>query len=79
MTDQIAPRSRVPKKDRSMRFWFATAAIVPYGAAIVALFGGFAFHHVPEGSATRFAMVASGAGLLLLLALWLDRHEAKRE
>jgi hypothetical protein len=79
MTDQTAPQIRVVKKNRSMRFWFATAALVPYGAVILALFGGFAFDHLPEGSAIRFAMVASGACLLLLLALWLDRHEAKRE
>jgi hypothetical protein len=37
MTDQTAPQSRVPKKDRGVRFWFATAALVPYGAVIVAL------------------------------------------
>jgi zinc transporter ZupT len=77
MTDQTATQSRAPEKKRSMRLWFATAALVPYGAVIVALFGGFTFHHLPEGSAIRFAMVASGACLLLLLALWLDRHEAK--
>ena len=78
MTDQTAPQSQVPAKNRSVRFWFATAALVPYGAVILALFSGFAFDHLPEGSAIRFAMVASGACLLLLLALWLDRHEAKQ-
>jgi hypothetical protein len=75
MTDQTAPQSRVPKKDRGVRFWFATAALVPYGAVIVALFGGFTFDHLPERIAIRFAIVASGACLLLILALWLDRHE----
>ncbi len=78
MTDQTAPQSQVPAKNRS-RFWLATAALVPYGAVIVALFGGFTFDHLPEGSAIRFAMVASGACLLLLLALSLDRHEAKQK
>jgi hypothetical protein len=61
MTDQIALQSQVSEKSRSVRFWFATAALVPYGAVIVALFGGFAFDHLPERSGIRFAIVASGA------------------
>jgi hypothetical protein len=79
MADQTAPQSQVPARNRSVRFWLTIAALVPYGAVIVALFGGFAFDHLPEGSAIRFALVASGACLLLLLALWLDRHEANQK
>jgi predicted MFS family arabinose efflux permease len=79
MTDQTAPQSQAREKSRSVRFLFGTAALLPYGAVIGALFGGFAFDHLPERSALRFAIVAFGACLLLLLALWLDHHEAKRE
>jgi hypothetical protein len=78
MTARTAPESQLPQKNRSVRFWLAIAPLVPYGAAIVALFGGLAFDHLPEGGMIRFAMVASGGCLLLLLGLWLGRHEAKQ-
>jgi hypothetical protein len=78
VTAQTAPPRQLPQKNRSVRFWLAIAPLVPYGAVIVALFGGFAFDHLPEAGIIRFAMVASGACLLLLLGLWLDRHEAKQ-
>jgi hypothetical protein len=50
-----------------------------YAAFAMALFGGFAGQHLPQGVFGRYAIVVGGAALLLLAALWLDRRERQRE
>jgi hypothetical protein len=51
---------------------------VIYAAFAMALFGGFAGQHLPQGVFGRYAIVVGGAVLLLLAALWLDRRERRR-
>ncbi len=52
---------------------------VVYAAFAMALFGGFAGQHLPQGLLGRYALVIGGAALLLLAALWLDRRERRRD
>lgn len=52
---------------------------VVYAAVAMALFGGFAGEHLPQGVFGRYAIVVVGAALLLLAALWLDRRERRRQ
>jgi protein-S-isoprenylcysteine O-methyltransferase Ste14 len=58
----------------------ALSALLPllYVASVLLFFGGVTLGHLPQSLEAQLGMVAGGAGLLLLLALWLDRREARR-
>jgi hypothetical protein len=50
-----------------------------YAAAVLALFGGIAVDHLPDSPALRLSLVFAGAGVLVLAAVWLDRHDSRGE
>jgi len=82
MTDTPAPRDLIPESDHRpgwRRFTFALLPALLYAALVLAVFGGFTLDHLPESPAARLGMVVAGAIALLLVALFLDRREARRE
>ena len=72
------PNTRASRQDASLRPVFGAVAVMLYGAALVALFGHFNLNHIPVPSAITIATVTSGVCLFLLIARWLDLHEANR-
>lgn len=81
MSDQTAPPSLSPESDGSPAlplFLLAIVPAAPFIALVLTHAGGIAIDHLPASLAAQLAIVGSGAGLLLLTALWLDRREARR-
>jgi hypothetical protein len=81
MSDQTAPPSLSSENDGSPALPLFLLAVVPaalFIALVLTHAGGIALDHLPESLAAQLAIVGSGAGLLLLTALWLDRREARR-
>jgi hypothetical protein len=74
--DLAAPGHHPPAWRR--RFVGALPGLL-YTALVLALFGGIAIDHLPESPTARISLVAGGAALLLLAALWLDRREARHD
>jgi hypothetical protein len=74
--DLAAPGHHPPAWRR--RFVAALPGLL-YTALVLALFGGIAIDHLPESPTARLGLVAGGAALLLLAALWLDRREARHD
>ncbi len=82
MTDMPAPHDVIsPSESRPgwRRFALAALPALVYAGLVLAVFGGFTLDHVPQSPMARLGMVVSGALALLLVALFLDRREAKRE
>lgn len=76
-SDHLAP-SRVAHRSR----WRAALGAVPsllYVGVVLALFGGIAVDQLPESPVLRLALVAGGAALVVLAALWLDHRETGRD
>ncbi|HXZ00530.1 MAG TPA: hypothetical protein VEI03_11055 [Stellaceae bacterium] len=81
MTDLPAPHDAIPESESRpgwRRFALALLPALIYVGLVLALFGGFTLDHLPQSSMARLGMVVSGALTLLLVALFLDRREAKR-
>jgi hypothetical protein len=81
MTVETAPSFVREKEHFSGWRRYALSALLPlaYAGAVLMLFGGVALDHLPQSPEAQLGIVALGAALLLLAALWLDRREAKRE
>ncbi len=81
MNDMPAPHDSIPESESRpgwRRFVLAALPALVYAGLVLALFGGFALDHLPQSPTARFGMVVSGALTLLLVAIFLDRREAKR-
>jgi hypothetical protein len=82
MTDMPAPQDIISASESRpgwRRFAFAALPALVYAGLVLAVFGGFTLDHLPQSPTARLGMVASGALALLLVALFLDRREARRE
>jgi len=82
MTDMPAPPDIVSESESRSgwrRFALAALPALVYAGLVLAVFGGFTLDHLPQSPTARLGMVVSGALALLLVALLLDRREAKRE
>jgi hypothetical protein len=77
VSDRLTPP---PRRQRSRRRSFLGALPgLLYIGVVLALFGGIAIDRLPQNPLIRFALVAIGAGLVVLVALWLDHREAQSE
>jgi hypothetical protein len=81
MTVGTAPTLESDKTSYSGWRRAALSVLLPlaYVGTVLLLFGGVALDHLPESREAQLGMVALGAALLLLVALWLDRRDARRE
>jgi hypothetical protein len=81
MTDVPLPQDVMPESESRpgwQRFALAALPALVYGGLVLALFGGFTLDHLPQSATARLGMVVGGAVSLLLVALFLDRREARR-
>jgi hypothetical protein len=81
MTDLPASDHLAPSHTEHRSRWRAFLGAVPallYIGVVLALFGGIAIDQLPQSPVARLALVAGGAALVVLAALWLDRRETGR-
>jgi hypothetical protein len=81
MTDLPASDHLAPPRAGHRGRWRTLLGAAPallYTGIVLALFGGIAVDQLPASPLVRFALVAGGAALVVLAALWLDHRETSR-